>query len=53
MTGHGGGRPISAEDAQAFVTLFDANGDGVLDFGEFCTAMGSLMDGTAGTAEKN
>ena len=35
------GPGMAYKEAQAFVAMFDANGDGVLDFMEFATAMGA------------
>ena len=40
LTRAAGGRPMTIEDAEQFIGLFDVNGDGKLDYGEFCTAMG-------------
>ena len=65
LTRKGGGAPLSLEAAQRFVAMFDANKDGVLDYEEFCTAMGQdapaapntelidrIMDGDTAAAVK-
>ena len=51
LTRQSGGLPMTLADAQEFVSIFDCNGDGVLDYGEFCAAMSqtSLPDAVSST----
>ena len=37
----GGGHPLSYQDAHQFINAFDINGDGVLNYSEFCMAFGN------------
>lgn len=45
----GGGNPMSEDDAKEFIAMFDANGDGKMQIGEFIDAMKTL----AGAADMN
>ena len=55
LTNTGGGRPLSAEEAQGVINELDANGDGVLDVEEMITKIkrgGVIMSGDANTQDE-
>ena len=44
LTRAGGGNPMTEDDAKSFITLFDHNGDGKMQYTEFIEAMQALAE---------